>query len=75
MEVTFAGPAPNLPELPGMQVRRAGPNALRLEITGPVGPVVQALAAHEVTTLTSREPTLEEIFLHHYEEPSGDGDR
>jgi ABC-2 type transport system ATP-binding protein len=67
MEVTFEGRAPDLPPLPGVQVHQAGPNALRFEVTGSVGPVVTALAGHPVTALVSREPSLEEIFLHHYD--------
>ena len=67
MEVTFEGQAPELPPLPGVQVHQAGPNALRFEVTGSVGPVVTALAGHPVTALVSREPSLEEIFLHHYD--------
>jgi ABC-2 type transport system ATP-binding protein len=67
VDVTFAGPAPQLPSLPGVQVANAGPNALRFEVTGGIGPLIAALAAHPVATLTSREPSLEEIFLHHYD--------
>jgi ABC-2 type transport system ATP-binding protein len=67
MEVTFEGQAPELPPLLGVQVHPAGPNALRFEVTGSVGPVVTALAGHPVTALVSREPSLEEIFLHHYD--------
>ncbi len=67
MDVTFEGQAPELPPLPGVQVQQAGPNALRFEVTGSVGPIVTALAGHPVTALVSREPSLEEIFLHHYD--------
>ena len=67
VEVTFAGGVPELPPLPGVQVQSGGPNALRLEVSGSVGPLIAALAGHPVTTLTSREPSLEEIFLHHYD--------
>jgi len=73
VEVTFAGPAPALPPLPGVEVIAAGPNALRFEVSGPVGPLIAALATHPVTALTSREPSLEEIFLHHYERDDGRG--
>lgn len=66
VDVTFAGPAPQLPSLPGAHVHATGPNALRFEVSGGVGPVIAALAGHPVATLTSREPSLEEIFLHHY---------
>lgn len=71
IEVTFAGPAPDLDGLPGVHVAHAGENALRIEVSGSVGPVISALAQHEVVALTSREPSLEEIFLHHY--VGGDG--
>jgi ABC-2 type transport system ATP-binding protein len=67
VDVTFGGQAPAFPPLPGVQVQPAGPNALRFEVTGSVGPVIAALAGHPVTALTSREPSLEEIFLHHYD--------
>jgi ABC-2 type transport system ATP-binding protein len=67
VEVTFAGPAPSLPPLTGVHVTPAGANALRCEVTGSVGPLIAALAQHPVVGLTSREPSLEEIFIHHYD--------
>jgi ABC-2 type transport system ATP-binding protein len=67
VEVTFDGPAPAIPPLPGVQVGPGGPNALRFEVQGSVGPVITALAGHPVTNLVSREPSLEEIFMHHYD--------
>jgi ABC-2 type transport system ATP-binding protein len=74
VEVTFAGRAPQLAPLEGVQIVSAGPNALRFEVAGSIGPLIAALAEHPVATLTSREPSLEEIFLHHYE-GGGDGGR
>jgi ABC-2 type transport system ATP-binding protein len=74
VEVTFAGPAPVLPQLPGIHVESAGPNALRFEVADTIGPLIAALAAvggHPIKTLTSREPSLEEIFLHHYDGSDG----
>jgi len=71
IEVTFAGPVPALPELPGVAAVAAGENALSFEVTGSVAPLLSALAGKDVVSLRSREPSLEEIFLHHYEE--GDG--
>jgi ABC-2 type transport system ATP-binding protein len=71
VEVTFAGPAPQIEPLPGVQVQSAGPNAVRFEVTGSVGPLIAALARHPVAALTSREPSLEEIFLHHYDGSDG----
>ncbi len=71
IEVTFDGPAPTLDGLPGVHVVSAGANALRLEVSGSVGPVIAALAGHSVLALSSREPSLEEIFLHHYDASDG----
>ncbi len=71
IEVTFAGRAPSLPQLPGVSVTSAGANALRCEVTGSAGPLIAALAEHPVVALTSREPSLEEIFLHHYDTSDG----
>ncbi|HTZ63229.1 MAG TPA: ABC transporter ATP-binding protein [Solirubrobacteraceae bacterium] len=75
VEVTFSGPAPAMPALPGVRVQCPGPSALRFEVTGPVGPLIAALAAsagaHPIETLISREPSLEEIFLHHYDTSDG----
>jgi ABC-2 type transport system ATP-binding protein len=71
IEVTFAGPAPELDGLSGVRVESAGPNAVRCEVSGSVGPLIAALAEHPVVALTSREPSLEEIFLHHYDSSDG----
>ena len=73
VDVTFAGPAPRLPALPDVKVASAGENALRFEVTGTVGPLIAELASHPIVALTSREPSLEEIFLHHYDGSDGAG--
>ena len=73
VEVTFAGAVPELQLPPGVQAVSAGPRALRFEVAGSVGPLIAALALHPVETLTSREPSLEEIFLHHYDRSDGRG--
>ncbi len=66
LEVTFTGAPPELDALPGVSVERAGPSSLRFIVAGPMEQVVASLAGHGVATLTSREPSLEEIFLQHY---------
>jgi len=71
VEVTFAGQAPELPLLPGVHAEKAGPNTLRFEVTGSIGALIAALAEHPVATLSSREPSLEEIFMHHYDGSDG----
>jgi len=71
VEIAFAGPAPKLPDLPGVKAVPAGENMLRCEVSGSIGPLIAALANHPVVALTSREPSLEEIFLHHYDRADG----
>jgi polyether ionophore transport system ATP-binding protein len=71
IEVTFADGVPDLPDLPGVEVEPAGHNVARFEVSGSVAPLLKAIADRPVVSLTSREPSLEEIFLHHYD--SGDG--
>ena len=71
VEVSFDGQVPNLPPLPGVEVAQAGPNSLRFEVSGSVAPLIAALADHPVVSLESRAPSLEEIFLHHYENGAG----
>jgi ABC-2 type transport system ATP-binding protein len=75
VEVTFAGGVPELPSLPGVRVAALGPSALRFEVAGSVGPLISALAQQPVQSLVSREPSLEEIFLHHYSDGNGRGPR
>jgi len=67
VEVTFAGNPPELPPIPGVSVSPAGPTALRFEVTGPVGPLLNELSGKDVRSLHSREPSLEDIFMHHYD--------
>ena len=68
VEVTFAGPAPRAAAAAGRAGRRA-PARTRCasRSRAAIGPLIAALAEHPVATLTSREPSLEEIFLHHYD--------
>jgi ABC-2 type transport system ATP-binding protein len=67
IEVSFDGPAPRLDDVPGIHVISAGANALRIEVSASIGPLLGELAKHSVIAMTSREPSLEEIFLHHYD--------
>jgi ABC-2 type transport system ATP-binding protein len=74
VEVTFDGAPPKIAALPGIVAAPAGEHTLRFEVTENIGPLIEALAPHRVLSLTSREPSLEEIFLHHYDSPNkGDG--
>ena len=73
IELTFAGAPPALDGLAGVTVGHVGSNTLRCEVSGPVAPLIAALAGHDVVALSSREPSLEEIFLHHYDVAVADG--
>ncbi|WP_238162249.1 ABC transporter ATP-binding protein [Micromonospora endolithica] len=65
--VRHTGDGPDLGGVAGVEdVAREGESMLRFTFTGPPGPALRALAAAEVTALTVREPTLEEIFLDYY---------
>ncbi len=75
VDVTFAGDAPQLASLPGVHAVRVGRTALRFEVSGSVGPLITALGQYPVVSLSSRGPSLEEIFLHHYSvADGGDGE-
>jgi len=67
IEVAFDGSPPSLEGVAGVRVVSVREHTLRCEVSGEVGPLVNALAGHQVRALTSREPSLEEIFLHHYD--------
>lgn len=71
VEVTFDGPLPELPSLPGVATHPAGQHATRFEVTGNIQPLLELLAGLPVLTLSSRAPSLEEVFLHHYDGSDG----
>jgi ABC-2 type transport system ATP-binding protein len=65
--LTYTGQAPDLAAVPGVDnVEATGTGQVRFALTGPPGPVLKVLAATDVSTLTVREPSLEEIFLDYY---------
>jgi ABC-2 type transport system ATP-binding protein len=66
IEVTFAGPVPDLAPPDGVTVARVSENTLSFEVAGSVGPLLHALDGRHVVGLRSREPSLEEVFLHYY---------
>jgi ABC-2 type transport system ATP-binding protein len=69
IEVTFAGTPPTFGALDGIKVVTSGTSALRFEVaTGHIGALIDRLAGCDVVAMVSREPSLEEIFLHHYGE-------
>jgi ABC-2 type transport system ATP-binding protein len=73
IDVTFAGSPPDLAPLDGVTVTPSGPSTLRFEVAANLDVLLGVLARNHPLTLQSREPSLEEIFLHHYD-GSGAGD-
>jgi ABC-2 type transport system ATP-binding protein len=71
VEITFDGPAPDLEGIPGLEVTRVDAHAVQCEVSGSIRPLLAALADQPVMSMTSREPSLEEIFLHHYDASDG----
>src|SRR4029079_13597243 len=52
--------------LPGVSEVSVQDHTLRLRVSGPITPVVQAAARYELLDFVSREPSLEETFLAQY---------
>jgi ABC-2 type transport system ATP-binding protein len=59
-------PAEAFEGLPGVSDVVVQDHVLRMRVSGPITPVVQAAARYELLDFVSREPTLEETFLAQY---------
>ncbi|MEV0027952.1 ABC transporter ATP-binding protein [Nocardia sp. NPDC050793] len=69
VEVSYHSDRPSLDAVDGVQgVEQLDGNRLRFTLSGPPAPTLRVLADAEVTALSLREPTLEEIFLDYYGE-------
>jgi ABC-2 type transport system ATP-binding protein len=68
VELRFTGPVPAaaFQALPGVSDVVEADHTLRMRVSGPITPVVQAAARYELLDFVSREPTLEETFLAEY---------
>jgi ABC-2 type transport system ATP-binding protein len=66
VDVTFASTVPYLSNVAGVRTVRVDGQTVHLEMTGPVDPLIKALATSHVVELRSREPSLEELFLSLY---------
>ena len=68
VEIRFAGAVPvtEFSALPGVSDVTSDDSTLHLRVAGPITPVVNAAARHELLDFVSREPTLEETFLAEY---------
>jgi ABC-2 type transport system ATP-binding protein len=75
VEVTFAAvPSPDwftgVAGVRDVTVNNGG-RGLRMTVQGDLGAVLQAAAQHQAVNLTTREPSLEEVFLRYYEPATG----
>ncbi len=70
VEVTFVGAVPDLSTVSGVRSAKAEGHTARLEVAGPIDPLLKVLAQHQVRELISREPSLEELFLSLYGDPN-----
>ena len=68
VELRFADgvPAEAFAGLPGVSDLKVEDHTLRMRVSGPITPIVQAAARYELLDFVSREPTLEETFLAQY---------
>ncbi|MCG8914777.1 ABC transporter ATP-binding protein [Actinokineospora sp. PR83] len=65
----LSGPPDGIGELPGVHDLKAEGNRVRFDVdTSDLDRALRALTASGVKSLTSQPPTLEELFLRHYQE-------
>ncbi|MET8139750.1 ABC transporter ATP-binding protein [Sphaerisporangium sp. NPDC005288] len=68
IDAELTAPADGLAALPGVHDLRAGEGRVRFDVeAAALEPVLRELAAAGVRSLVSRPPTLEELFLRHYD--------
>ncbi|HSX36266.1 MAG TPA: ABC transporter ATP-binding protein [Patescibacteria group bacterium] len=63
VEATFAGHPPKVSDLSGVANVKVIGHHLSCQVTGPIDKLLSVLATAHPKTLTSREPSLEELFL------------
>ena len=63
VEAEFGSAPPDLSQLPGVRDVHVQGNRVQCQVTGPVRPLLEVLAASPVRHLLMREPSLEELFL------------
>ena len=72
LRFTDAVPHATFAALPGVSDVRVDDHTLRMRVSGPITPVVQAAARYELLDFVSREPSLEETFLAQYGRGTGE---
>jgi ABC-2 type transport system ATP-binding protein len=74
IEADLAGPATGLAELPGVHNLRAQNGHVRFDVDNDaIDAALRQLTGAGVRGLVSQPPTLEELFLRHYESPATEG--
>ncbi|GAA2585218.1 ABC transporter ATP-binding protein [Dactylosporangium fulvum] len=74
IQVDLAGPATGLDTLPGVHDLRTDNGTVRFDVdTAALDAVLRELTAVGIRSLTSQPPTLEELFLRHYDRTQADG--
>ncbi len=63
------GEVPDLTGVAGVLVVTPTNDGASVSVSGPTGPFLAALSSGRVTSLTTRDVSLEEIFLSYYDEP------
>jgi ABC-2 type transport system ATP-binding protein len=71
VEAELDGTVPDLSAIPGVSAVEVEGTRIRCHVTGPIQPVLRLLTDAGVRHLTSREPSLEELFLAHYGSADG----
>ncbi len=74
IQATLAGPAAGLAALPGVHDLQTHNGTVRFDVdTAELDKVLRELTSAGVRSLTSQPPTLEELFLRHYDRAAGNG--
>ena len=73
VELRFAAPVPldAFQPLDGVSNTSAEGNVVRMQVSGPIGPVVRVAARYDLLDVVSREPNLEDVFLAEYGHADG----
>ncbi|MDQ6617037.1 MAG: ABC transporter ATP-binding protein [Actinomycetota bacterium] len=66
VEAEFETAPPDLTTVPGVKAVVVDGNRVRCQVSGPIDPLLVAIAGRGVRRLVSREPSLEELFVAHY---------
>jgi ABC-2 type transport system ATP-binding protein len=74
VELQFASPVATavFETIDAVSEVRAHENMVTMRVAGPIGPVIQAAARHDLLDVVSREPNLEDVFLAQYGRPSAE---